>query len=149
MGGMKKLHTSVFINAPREKVWHAMLDDEPYREWTAAFNPGSYYKGSWTTGSEMLFLGPNPDGSPGEGGMISRVEEAREPEFVSVQHLGIMHNGVRDMDGPEVKQWTPAFENYTFTEKDGGTEITVDVDLEEFEKYWSSGLAKLKEIAER
>jgi len=39
---MQKLHFSIVINAPKEKVWHAMLDDKQYREWTGAFNPGSY-----------------------------------------------------------------------------------------------------------
>jgi hypothetical protein len=34
---MQKIHSSILINAPREKVWHAMLDDKPYREWTKAF----------------------------------------------------------------------------------------------------------------
>lgn len=37
---MRKLNFSIVIDAPKEKVWHAMLDDRPYREWTGAFNPG-------------------------------------------------------------------------------------------------------------
>jgi uncharacterized protein YndB with AHSA1/START domain len=151
---MKKLHASIFINAPRQKVWDSMLQDETYREWTSAFNPGSYYRGSWTTGSEMLFLGPSPDGTGGEGGMVSHIEEVREPEFVSVKHLGIIKDGVRLTDGPEVEQWAPSFENYTFTEKDGGTEVSIDMDIEEsyhdeFLRYWNGGLEKLKAIAER
>ena len=28
---MQKLHFSMLINAPKDKVWHAMLDDQPYR----------------------------------------------------------------------------------------------------------------------
>ena len=54
---MQKLHFSIVINAPKKKVWHAMLDDKQYREWTEAFNPGSYYKGDWSKGSKILFLG--------------------------------------------------------------------------------------------
>lgn len=150
---MQKLHTSIVINAPKEKVWHTMLDDQPYREWTKAFNPGSYYKGDWSKGSKILFLGPSPDGS-GEGGMVSRIAENKPFEFISIEHLGIVKNGVEDTTGAEAKKWAPAFENYTFEEKDGGTKVIVDMDieddlLEEFKKMWTEALQKLKELAEQ
>lgn len=50
--------------------------------------------------------------------------------------------------------WTPAFENYTFREKDGGTELLVDMDTNEeykqmFEEMWPKALQSLKEIAEK
>lgn len=41
---MQTLHLSTRIGAARETVWHTMLDDPTYREWTAAFNPGSHYR---------------------------------------------------------------------------------------------------------
>lgn len=149
---MQKLHTSIVINAPKEKVWHTMLDDQPYREWTKAFNPGSYYKGDWSKGSKILFLGPSPDGS-GEGGMVSRIAENKPFEFISIEHLGIIKNGVEDTTSAEAKKWAPAFENYTFKEKDGDTEVIVDMDvedeyLEEFKKMWTNALQNLKKLAE-
>ncbi len=50
-------HFSVSINAPVSKVRDTMLNDETYRQWTAAFNPaGSRYEGSRSQGSKMLFL---------------------------------------------------------------------------------------------
>ena len=52
----EKLKYSIAINAPKEKVWHTMLDDKTYRERTAEFNPGSYYEGDWKQGSEIRFL---------------------------------------------------------------------------------------------
>src|SRR5262245_9363061 len=73
---MQKLHFSVVVNAPKEKVWHAMLDDESYREWTKAFNEGGYYQGSWEKGSKILFLGPDPETGK-EGGMVSRIADNR------------------------------------------------------------------------
>ena len=36
---MQKLHYSIVIDAPKEKVWHAMLDDKQYREWTTGIQP--------------------------------------------------------------------------------------------------------------
>lgn len=150
---MEKLHFSIVINAPREKVWHAMLDDEPYREWTTVFNQGSYYEGSWEKGSKILFLGPDP--RTGKiGGMVSRIADNRPYEFVSIEHLGLVENGVEDTESEEAKKWAPSYENYTFKEVDGGTEVLVDVDseesmAEEFSKLWPAALEKLKTIAER
>ena len=150
---MQKLHFSILINAPKDKVWHAMLDDKPYREWTKAFNEGSYYKGSWEKGSKILFLGPDPKTGE-EGGMVSRVAENKPYEFISIEHLGIVQNGVEDTTSEEAKKWAPAFENYTFKEKDGATEVLVDMDIDEkeaemFSKMWPEALKKLKVIAER
>lgn len=151
---MQKLHCSITINAPKEKVWHAMLDDKPYREWTAAFNPGgSYYKGDWSQGSKILFLGPDPD-TGGEAGMVSRIAENKPYEYVSIEHLGIVQDDVEDTTSEAAKKWAPAYENYTFKEKDGVTEVLVDMDIAEeeaemFNKLWPEALRKLKEIAEK
>lgn len=150
---MQKIHFSIEINAPREKVWHAMIDDKPYREWTAPFNPGSYFDGDWSKGSKILFLGPNP--KTGElGGMVSRIAENKLYEFISIEHLGIIKNGKEDMTSEEATKWTPAFENYTFQEKNGVTTLAIDMDVEDeykkmFEEMWPNALQKLKEISER
>jgi uncharacterized protein YndB with AHSA1/START domain len=149
---MQTLHYTADIKAPREKVWHAMLDDESYREWTKPFMEGSYFKGDWSKGSKMLFLGPNPETGQ-EGGMVSEIAENRPNEFVSIRHIGIIHNGVEDTTSDEAKKWAPAFENYTFLEKDGGTQVQVDVDVaeelkDEMEQAWPQALQSLKQIAE-
>lgn len=146
------MHLSTHINTPKETVWHKMLDVESYKEWTAAFNPGSYYKGDWSQGSKMLFMGPDPETGE-EGGMVSRVAENREYEFMSIEHLGILKNGVEDTTSEEARKWSPAFENYSFAEKDGGTELTIDMDVAEeyhqmFTDMWEKALVKLKEICE-
>ena len=130
-----------------------MLDEKPYREWTKEFSEGSYYKGSWEKGSKILFVGPDPETGE-EGGMVSRIAQNKPYEYISIEHLGIVHNGVEDTTSEEAKKWTPAFENYTFNEKDGKTEVLVDLDIDEkeaemFSKMWPEALKKLKEIAER
>lgn len=150
---MQKLHFSILINAPKDKVWHAMLDDQPYREWTKEFNEGSYYKGSWEKGSKILFLGPDPNTGE-EGGMVSRIAENKPYEFISIEHLGLVQNGVEDTTSEEARKWAPAFENYTFNDKDGATEVLVDIDVEDehvqmFNEMWLKGLLKLKELAEK
>ena len=150
---MEKLRQTIFINAPRAHVWEVMLADETYRDWTSAFHPGSYYKGDWSEGSKILFLGPGPDGG-GEGGMVSRIHENRRHEFISVQHLGIVQDGVEDTESPAATAWAPAFENYTFADSNGGTDLTIEMDIqaehkENFETMWAAALSRLKAIAER
>lgn len=150
---MVKIHASIVINAPKEKVWHAMLDKETYPEWTKAFNEGSRYEGSWEKGSKILFLGPDPETGE-EGGMVSRIAENKPYEFISIEHLGIISNGVEDTTSEEAKKWTPAHENYTFREVDGGTEVSIDMDVdgehaEMFEGMWQNALELLREVAER
>ena len=148
---MDKLRQAIHIDAPRDRVWDVMLGDETYRQWTSAFHPGSYYKGDWSTGSKILFLGPGPDG--GEGGMVSRIRENRLHEFISIEHLGIVQDGVEDTESAAAKQWAPAYENYTFTDSGGGTELSVEMDIEssekqKFETMWLNALRQLKQIAE-
>jgi len=150
---MEKLRQNIFINAPRERVWDVMLADDTYRDWTSAFHPGSYYKGDWSEGAKILFLGPSPDGG-GEGGMVSRIRENRRHEYISVEHLGIVQNGVEDTESAAAKAWAPAYENYTFADSNGGTELTIEMDIqaeekENFEKLWTDALSRLKAIAER
>jgi hypothetical protein len=150
---MQKIHLSTHINAPKEKVWDVMLSDKTYREWTKAFNAGSYYKGSWEKGSKILFIGPGENGE-GEMGMASRIAEARPYEFISIGHLGVIVNGVEDTTSELAKKWAPAFENYTFKDKNGGTELTIDMDIQESEKammegMWKKGLESLKALAEK
>jgi hypothetical protein len=53
-----------------------------------------------------------------------------------------------------VKQWAGSLENYTFKNKDGKTELLVDMDIndeykEMFEGMWPKALQKLKEISEK
>ena len=150
---MEKLNFKIEINAPKEKVWNTMLEDATYRLWTTPFSEGSYYKGDWSKGSKIIFLGPNPETGK-EGGMVSRIAENKLYEYISIEHLGMINDGVEDTTSEEVKKWTPAFENYTFKEKNGKTDVLVDMDINEeykemFEGMWPTALKKLKELAEK
>lgn len=143
----------VTINAPKAKVWKTMLGEATFREWASAFHPGSYFEGSWEQGSEIRFLGPDPETGK-LAGMVARVHENRPTEFVSVEHFGFIDDGKVDTTSDLVKQWAPAYENYTFRGKDGGTEVIVDVDVHEhylqfFDDAWPKALQNLKALAER
>lgn len=145
---MANLHYSIHINAPRTHVWDVMLGDATYREWSSVFMPGSYFKGDWSEGSKILFLGPGAEGEK-EGGMSAVVKENREHEFVSVEHKGEIRDGV------EVPYDSTGTESYTFEDKEGGTEVSVDLTglpdeyQDMFNEAWPKALEKLKELAEK
>jgi uncharacterized protein YndB with AHSA1/START domain len=147
---MKKLHLSIRINASVEKVWEVMLDDATYRRWAEPFYPGTYYKGSWKTGSRMLFLAPSPEG---DSGMISEIVENRKFEFISIHHIGLIENGVENTSPEVVKDWGDAMENYTFRRHSGGTELIIDCDTSDehydmINEMWIKALENLKALSE-
>jgi uncharacterized protein YndB with AHSA1/START domain len=145
---IEKIRFETTIAAPVEKVWNTMLQDATYREWTAAFHEGSYYEGSWEAGEETRFL------SLGGNGMVSRIAENRRHEFISIEHLGLIANGVVDITSAEAKAIAGGRENYSFRERDGVTTLTVEADTTPdytamFAEMWPRALSKLKEICER
>ncbi len=147
------MHFEIDIHAPVQKVWDTMLAEESYKEWTSAFEPTSYYEGSWDKGSKMKFLGS------GGSGMVSEIAENIPYAFVSIKHLGEIKNGVEDTTSEQVMKWLPAYENYTFTDKGTETLLAVDMEMqstpeskamkEMFEGMWPKALLKLKEICEK
>ena len=120
---MNKCHYSITISAPRSTVWHVLLDDETYRQWTTVFAEGAHFEGDWKVDSTIRFLTPEKDG------MVGVIAENRKHEFVSIKHLGCVVKGVDDTESDEVKARAPAYENYTLTEVDGCTELAVDIEV--------------------
>lgn len=145
---MKKMVFNTFVDAPREKVWDAMLAPDTYRDWTSAFCPGSTYEGSWEPGSRIRFLGP--DG----GGMFSEIAQSRPHELVSIRHLGLVKDGVEDTTSEMARAWAGALETYVLSESGAATDLRVEVEATpDFEEFmtgaWPKALARLKEICER
>lgn len=151
---MANLHYTIDINAPKEKVWHTMLDLETYKEWTTAFQPGSTYVGSWDKGSKVRFVA---EGDESGGGMFGQIAENIPYEYVSIEQLGEIVKGEEDTTSESAKQWAGSYENYHFSEKDGVTTLKVDLISENigedmlkmFDGMWPVALQKLKEICER
>jgi hypothetical protein len=146
---MEKLKFSIVINASKEKVWNTMLEDKTYRIWTEEFSSGSHYVGNWNQGSKILFLGPSEDGKL--AGMVSRIKENKLHKYISIEHLGEVYDGVEDTTSDRVKVWAGVLENYTFIDRDGKTELIVDMDInkdfkEMFECMWPKALQRLKSL---
>lgn len=143
----EKLTFSITIDASRERVWHALFNDEPFRKWASEFAAGFYYIGDWSEGSEIRFLVEGGDG------MVSMIDENRPHEYMSIRHLGYIVKGVEDRDSDEVKSWSPAFENYTLQDADGSTILTVVTDtfndfVDYFNETWPKALKVVKRTAE-
>jgi hypothetical protein len=144
---METIQHRIIINAPRERVYHIMLDDATYRIWTAPFHEGSYFEGTWDKGSKILFLGPEG------GGVVSRIAENIPNAFVSIEHIGMVMNGVEDTTSDDVLAWAGIHENYIFNEAEGGTELIIELDANEemkemFETIYPRALEIVKQLSE-
>ena len=147
---MKKLEYKTEIAAKRDKVWKTMLEQDTYREWTNVAWPGSKYEGSWKQGEDMRFTG-----GEGQGGTLANIVEARQPEYILAKHTAIIQpDGSLDRTSEQGKGWIGTTEEYTFTEKNGKTEVKVVINTNPewesmFNDGWPDALKKLKEICER
>lgn len=140
---MKTISFEKRINAPVEKVWETLWNDDTYREWTKYFMPGSHYESDWKIGGKTLFLGPD------RNGMYATITKLEKPYEVIFNHLGEMLNGVEDKSYGE-----GFFEKYLLRESDGITILTVSVDIDDeyehdMDEGFTHGLEEVKQLAER
>ena len=145
---MQTQQFSVAIDAPKEKVWNALWNDTNYRKWTTVFHEGSYMEAtSLAEGADVRFLGP------GGGGMYSKIDSVEPNTKMVFNHLGVVKDMVNLPQDEETKKWAGAKEKYFLEERNGKTELKVEVDMAEgFENYFSETFPKalqlVKEIAE-
>lgn len=151
---MKKIKFTISIQSPAKKVFDRMLgisNKSTYEQWTAIFNPTSTYEGNWNKGSKMLFTGTDEKGE--RGGMISAIADNIPNQFISIRHYGLVKANEEITEGPEAEKWANGFENYTFSEYNGTTTVTVELDTspdfwDYMQETYPKALDKLKEICE-
>src|SRR6187402_437325 len=112
---MKTLEFKIEIEAPKEKVWKVLWDDETYRQWTAPFCEGSYAVSDWNEGSKIHFMSPN-----GEG-MNSIIESKIPNEYMAFKHIGELKNFEELPIDSKTQEWSGAMETYRLTENNIGT----------------------------
>jgi hypothetical protein len=144
---MQKLNFTININAAKEKVWDILWSEKTYTQWTRAFGEGSYAVTDWKEGSKVHFL------SPGGEGMYSIIETSIENEFISFKHIGVLKDKAEQPLDEATEKWTGSHENYTLTETDGTTTLSVDVDVIEqyidfFTEKFPDALQNVKDLAE-
>jgi hypothetical protein len=102
-------------------------------------------------GSKVLFV--DDKGS----GMVSTVEDNKPNEFISFKHLGVVIDGVEQLDNPKYKDWAGILENYTLQTVNDQTSLVVEMgmkgvpaDMQDyFQNTWPKALSKVKELAEK
>lgn len=140
---MKTITFTIDINAPIDKVWDAIWNDDNYREWTTHFYPGSFYESDWEVGGKTLFMGPDRDG------MFATITKLEKPNEVIFNHLGEIINGEES-----VKFEKGSFETYQLSEIDGMTRLVISVDIQDEHEQdmndgFSKGIEDIKRIAEK
>jgi hypothetical protein len=144
---MQRLNYSIDIRASRAQVWRTLWNDVTYRKWTSVFSEGSYAVSEWQEGSKVLFL--NPEG----GGMSSVIAKMKAEEFMSFRHMGVVKGGEEFFDEEETRDWAGSTEDYTLREVEGGTTLTVEMDIDEkhrsyFEETFPKALEIVKTLSE-
>lgn len=144
---MQKLNFTINIEANKEKVWDTLWNDETYPQWANTFCAGSYAVSDWKEGSRVHFLAP--DGQ----GMYSDIAKLVENEFISFKHIGILKDKIEQPLDDETKKWSDCYENYTLTEADGKTTLSVDIDsleqyLDFFNEKFPLALQNVKNLSE-
>lgn len=144
---MKKITFNIDINAPKEKVWYSLWDEENYEDWTSAFCEGSSTISDWNEGSKIYFI--DPTGS----GMNSKIVTKKPFDIMTFKHFGEVKNYTELPETEITKAWSGSEERYDLTENNGITTVTVNVDiveshLEYFNEAFPKALEKLKNIAE-
>lgn len=142
---MNELQFQVAINAPKEKVWDTLWQDESFRQWVGIIDPGTYMRGELKEGNEVEFI------SAENGyGVTSLVEKLTPNEFLLLRHSAdTQDSGQQERE----KEWTGGAESYSLGEQDGTTTLTaafdVPTELEEyFKENYPKALQRVKELAE-
>lgn len=132
------------INAPKEKVWQTLWQDETLRDWAGIVDPGTYMVGELKEGSKVQF-------NSAEGyGVTSLVAELIPNKYILFKHKADTQNdGGKDRQD----QWTGGQESYKLTDNNNGTTLEMKFDVPaELEQIMSvsypKALNRLKELAE-
>jgi uncharacterized protein YndB with AHSA1/START domain len=138
-----RLHYSVDIDAPRQRVWEVLWDEKTYPDWTSAFMEGSHAVSDWKEGSRIQFLDPSGNG------MSSIIEKKVPHERMTFRHRAEIKEG---KEQPLPPSWSGGLEDYTLKDNGKGTTLIVDSDAadeykEMFEKAFPKALQRVKELA--
>lgn len=142
---MKKMQFSIEIQAPKERVWDTLWQDETFRQWAGIIDPGTHMVGVLKVGNEVQYISGNGYG------VTSKVLKLTPGEFLLIGHSADTQDGGKQK---REKEWTGGKESYSLGETNGVTTITVAFDVpEEMEGYFQvtypKALEQVKQLAER
>ena len=101
----------------------------------------------WTINGRTVFL----DASG--AGMVSTISQLEKFKLVFFKHLGLIQEGVEDLDSDEVKKWKGALEKYFLDDLNGKTKLRVELEttkdyLEMMDTAFKKGFEQVKQLAE-
>ncbi|WP_407481665.1 SRPBCC family protein [Elizabethkingia meningoseptica] len=145
---METLSYNIEINAPQQKVWNILWNEDSYKEWTKFFSPDSTMQSDWKVNGRTLFVNSKGDG------MVSTIDRLDEPHQIIFKHLGMIQNGVEDLHSKDVVEWSGAQEKYFLTDIGDKTKLHVEVQVDaEWKDHLNQGFIKglniVKELAEK
>ncbi len=143
----RQLNFSTSINAPREKVWEILWNENTYGIWTGAFCEGSYAVSKWEEGGKIQFLSPLGDG------MYSTIIKIIPNQEMTFQHIGTIKNFIELEPDEETRKWSGSKEKYFLQQENDLTILEVSIEvIEEYEDYFNGSfpkaLARVKSLAE-
>ena len=143
---MKEFQFSIAINAPKERVWVTLWDDDTLRDWAGIIDEGTYMRGDMKEGNEIEFIS-----SVNGYGVTSLIEKLNPNTFVLLRHSA---DTIESGQQLREKEWTGGTESYSLTEKMGITTLILTTDLPEeqeetFKILLPKALARIKILAER
>ena len=145
---MKTLKYGITINAPVQLVWQNMLSPDSYKLWAKAFSSDSQYRGEWKEGTYINFIDPNM------GGSRAYLDEVIPYQKILARHVCMINmQEQQDTESDFAKKWIGTTEDYTFTEQNGMTKLTVITKTDEafesmFTESWPNALELLKKLCE-
>ena len=144
---MEILNYEILINATPEKVWQVLWDAKSYTQWTQYFSPGSTMHSDWAINGRTVFLDANGDG------MVSTISQLEEFKVVIFKHLGMLQDGIEDLDSAEVKKWSGILEKYFLEDLNGKTKLKVELEtsqeyLDMMDTAFKKGFEQVKQLAE-
>lgn len=143
---MKTIKKGINISAPKEKVWEVLTNNELTALWYSPFGEGVHAETDWKLGSKALFT--DATGS----GLVSRVVVNQPFDTLSIEHQGIVSNGVEDYESDVAKQVKGGHENYYLSENNGITSLSIECDMsaEYFDwmsAAWDKALQKISQLS--
>jgi hypothetical protein len=144
---MTTLEFKIEINAPKEKVWDVLWNEETYKQWTSVFGEGTYAVSDWKEGSKIHFLSPNGDG------MNSIIYKKIDNEYIAFKHLSEIKNFQEMPVDDGTQEWAGAMETYRLTENNGLTVLEAKMDsvkkyVDYFRTAFPKGLDLVKKLSE-
>lgn len=145
---MEHLTFTTHINASRERIWKILWDKATYPQWVAPFGGGGRAESDWQEGGRVYFLSAEGDG------MFATIDRKDEPAFMSFTHQGMFMDGKEQPLDDATRVWSGLKEQYTLKEHNGGTDLTVNMDMvdseaDSFREMFPKALAIVKQLAEQ